>query len=81
MFLKKSWPNCDTLLNVNSKVDFEGNSMVGGRGQKKALTHSVSGLKNEIIVKLKKRNDVIFSFCSAQVYLRDSQMGQRASEN
>ena len=63
MSLRLNWPNYDNLLNV----DFESNSMVGGRGQKNALTHSVLGLKNEIIVKLKKRNDVIFSFRSAQL--------------
>ena len=41
--------------------------MVGERGQKNALNHSVLGLKNEIIVQLKKQNDVIFSFRSAQL--------------
>ena len=67
MFLQKCWPNYDNLLKVNSQVNFEGNFMVGEREQKNALTHSVSGLKNEIIVMLKKRNDVIFSFHSAQL--------------
>ena len=41
--------------------------MVGERGQKNALTNSVLGLKNEIIVQLKKQNDVIFLFRSAQL--------------
>ena len=67
MFLQKCWPNYDNLLKVNTQVNFEGNLMVGERGQKNALTHSVLGIKNEIIVQLKKRNDVIFSFRSAQL--------------
>ena len=37
--------------------------------QKNAITHSVSGLKNEIRVLLKKQNDVTWSFRSAQLYL------------
>ena len=34
LFLQKNWPNNDNLLNVNSQGDFEGNFMVGERGQK-----------------------------------------------
>ena len=43
VFSQKSWPKYDNLLNVNSQIDIEGNSMMKKRGQKNALTHSVLG--------------------------------------
>ena len=66
MFLQNCWPNYDNLLKVNSQVDFEGNFMVGKRGQKNAHIHPVLGLKSKFIVELKKQNHLFILFCTAQ---------------
>ena len=44
-------------------------------GKKNAITHFVSGQKNEKRVMLKKRNDVMRSFRSAQLYLSEGSDG------